>query len=186
MTYRERRPRMSAAERADLWTRWKQGERLSDITMALARPPRTVYNHIQKTGGIPERPRQRAARALSVVEPELISRGLVEKLRVRVIAHQLGRAASTVSRNITRNGGEAAERAVRAVQAASRRAARPKPCKLTQHPRLRRLVAGKLEERWSPQQIAGGLPRTLPTEPTLQVSHEKIYRALFLQAHEAL
>ena len=186
MTYRARRPRRSAAERADLWTRWKQGERLSDIATALARSPGAIYSRICHAGGIPDRPRQRAARTLSAAEREQISRGLAEQLGGRAIARQLGRAASTVSREIMRNGGAAAYRAVQADQAAWRRAARPKPCKLTRQPRLCRLVAGKREARWSPQQIAGWLQRTFPSEPALQVSHETIYRTLFLQARGAL
>ena len=185
MTYRARRPRRSAAERADLGTRWKQGERLSDIATALARSPGAIYSRIRHAGGIPERPRQRAARTLSAAERGQISRGLAEQLGVRAIARQLGRAASTVSREIMRNGGAAAYRAVQADQAAWRRAARPKPCKLTRQPRLCRLVAGKREARWSPQQLAGWLQRTFPSEPALQVSHETIYRTLFLQARGA-
>jgi IS30 family transposase len=170
MTYRRRRPRLPAAERTALWARWTQGERPSDIATALGRAPRTVYARIRKAGGIPERPRQRAARAHSAAEREQISRGLAEGLGVRAIARALGRAPSTVSREIARNGGAVTYRAVRADQAAWRRAARPKPCKLGQQPRLRRLVAEKLEARWSPQQIAGWLQRTFPTEPALNAA----------------
>jgi IS30 family transposase len=186
MTYRMRRPRLSAAERTELWVRWKQGERLSDIAAALGRAPATVYARIRKAGGIPERPRQRAARALSAAEREQISRGLAEGLGVRAIARALGRAPSTVSREIARNGGTEGYRAVRAEQAAWRRAARPKPYKLGQQPRLCRVVAEKLEARWSPQQIAGWLQRTFPAEPALQVSHETIYQTLYVQARGAL
>ena len=123
---------------------------------------------------------------LSAAKRELISLGLAEQMGIRAIARQLERAASTVIREISRNGGTAAYRAVRADQDASRRAARPKPCMLTQHPRLRRLVAGKLEARWSPQQLAGWLQRTFPTEPALQVSYDPICRMLFLRALGAL
>jgi IS30 family transposase len=151
MTCRMRLPRVSAAERAELWARWKQGERLRGIATALGRAPGTVYARIRKAGGIPERPRQRAARALSAAERELLSRGLAEGLGVRAIVRALGRAPSTVSREIARNGGAVAYRVVRDEQAAWRRAARPKPCKLGQQPRLCRLVAEKLEARWSPQ-----------------------------------
>ncbi|MBU6367825.1 MAG: hypothetical protein KJT01_16540 [Gemmatimonadetes bacterium] len=105
---------------------------------------------------------------------------------MRTIARQLRRSVCMVGREISRNGAAEAYRAVRPDQAAARRAACPKPCKLAQHARLRRLVAGELEARWFPQQIAGGLHRTFPTEPALQVAYETIYRTLFLQARGAL
>jgi IS30 family transposase len=147
MTYRKRRPRLSAAERTALWARWKQKERLSDIAAALGRAPGTVYARIQKAAGIPERPRHRAARALSAAEREQISRGRAEGPGVRAIARALERAPSTASREIARNGGALAYGLVCSNQAAQWRAARPKPCKLGQHPRLCRLVAERLEPR---------------------------------------
>jgi IS30 family transposase len=148
-----RRPRLSAAERAKLWARWKQGERLSDIATALGRAPGTCKPEYGRPTGSRSAPPQRAAKALE-------------------------RAPSTVRRAIARNGGGVAYRAVCAERAAWRRAARPKPCKLGQQPRLRRLVAEKLEARWSPQQIRGWLPSSFPAALALQVSHETICQTL--------
>jgi IS30 family transposase len=124
--------------------------------------------------------------ALSAGDREEISRGLVAGHSLRAIARQLGRAASTISREVRRNGGRTAYRATPAEQAAWDRARRPKPCKLARSPFLRRAVSGKLRCNWSPEQIAGWLKRTHPEEPAKQVSHETIYRSLYIQARGVL
>jgi IS30 family transposase len=138
------------------------------------------------TGGIRPPPRQRSRLALTLAEREEISRGLARNQSLRVIAARLGRAPSTISREVNRNGGLRHYRASRADQAAWDRAQRPKPCKLASEPELSRLVAGKLRAHWSPEQIAGWLKRTYPEHENRQVSHETIYRTLFIQARGAL
>lgn len=186
MGNRKGRGHLSPSERAEVWRRWRTGERLAEIARALQLSEIGVYQHIRKAGGIAERPRQRAAHALTAAEREMISRGLAKAQSFRAIAQQLGRWTSTVSREVGRNGGRGAYRAVRAEAAAWERASRPKQCKLATHARLRRLVAAKLEAKWSPEQIAGWLKRQFPSQPELHVSHETIYRTLFLQARGAL
>jgi IS30 family transposase len=124
--------------------------------------------------------------ALTLSEREEISRGVVAGDSMRSIAESLGRAASTVSREISRNGGRRRYRATVAEQAAWDRAHRAKPCKLAQNRRLARLVAKKLQLEWSPQQIAGWLKHKYPEDENYQVSHETIYRSLYVQARGAL
>jgi IS30 family transposase len=124
--------------------------------------------------------------AISLVEREEISRCLVEGLSIRAIAARLARAPSTISREITRNGGRASYRAIQADQDAWRRAQRPKPCKLVELPGLARIVTARLEMQWSPEQIAGWLKHTYPGDPSHYVSHETIYRSLYIQARGAL
>ena len=138
------------------------------------------------TGGIRPPPRQRSRLALTLAEREEISRGLACGLSLRAIAARLDRAASTISREIKRNGGYADNRATQADQSAWDRARRPKRCKLAGHRSLRRAVAAKLKTHWSPEQIAGWLKREYPQDESHQVSHETIYRTLFVQARGAL
>jgi IS30 family transposase len=166
--------------------RWKRGETQEAIARALgcARPPVTRWLH--RTGGFEPVVRRRAARVLSRAEREEISRGVAAGASVRALARQLGRAPSTVSRELTRNGGRSVYRAEPADRAAWARACRPKPCWLAQHPRLRRCVTRHLARRWSPEQIAGWLQQTYPDCRAMQVSHETIYRSLFVQARGVL
>ena len=180
------RPRLSWTEKNELWQRWRRGESQSEIARALDRVSSCVYNAVAAEGGVAPRPRCRAARALSSQEREEISRGLAQGASFRVIGRRLDRAASTISREVTRNGGRATYRAAPAERRAWRQAERPKRCRLAQHPRLRRLVATKLARRWSPQQIAGWLRQTFPGDPDRQVSHETIYRSLFVQSRGVL
>jgi IS30 family transposase len=123
---------------------------------------------------------------LILVEREEISRGLSAGLAIRTIAAQLGRAPSTISREVNANGGRRRYRALQADRAAWAKATRPKACKLAERPRLRDIVEDKLRRRWSPQQISGWLKRTYPDEADMQVSHESIYRTLFVQSRGAL
>jgi IS30 family transposase len=180
------RPRLSWREKNELWERWRRGESPSEIARALQRVSTCVYNLVAAHGGIAPRPRGRAARALSSQEREEISRGLAQGESFRAIGRRLGREASTISREVARNGGRARYRAAAAERRAWRHAERPKPCRLAQHGRLRRLVALQLARRWSPQQIAGWLRQTFPSDPELQVSHETIYRSLFVQSRGVL
>jgi IS30 family transposase len=137
-------------------------------------------------GGIRPAERKRSRLALTLNEREEISRGLVSGLSLRAIARQLGRASSSISREVQRNGGQNQYRANQADKAAWERAHRPKPCKLVLHPKLARQVARLLKRQWSPEQIAGGLKRRYKDEADMQVSHETIYRSLFVQTRGAL
>jgi len=181
-----RRIYYSAAQRAEIWDRWQAGESMSSIGRRFDRESSSVFSVISPTGGIRPPVRRRAARALSLGEREEISRGLSAHCSLRRIARQLGRAPSTISREILRNGGSDGYRATRSDQAAWDRALRPKPCKLACLPALARTVSGKLRRKWSPEQIAGWLKRAYPEEPQNQVSHETIYRSLFIQARGVL
>jgi IS30 family transposase len=181
-----RRIYYSAAQRAEIWDRWQAGESMSSVGRRFDRESSSVFSVISPTGGIRPPVRRRAARALSLGEREEISRGLSAHCSLRRIARQLGRAPSTISREILRNGGSDGYRATRSDQAAWDRALRPKPCKLACLPALARTVSGKLRRKWSPEQIAGWLKRAYPEEPQNQVSHETIYRSLFIQARGVL
>ncbi len=176
----------SPAQRSEMWDRWQRGESMSSIGRAFNRESSSVYGVLSPTGGIRPPPRKRSRLALTLSEREEISRGIALQLSVRAIALQLERSPSTISREINRNGGIDAYRATQADQATWDRAHRPKQCKLAGHPMLKRMVASKLKHHWSPKQIAGWLKRTYPFEAHKQVSHETIYRSLFIQARGAL
>jgi IS30 family transposase len=185
MGYRTR-IQYTEADKALMWERWRRGESLNSIGRLFDRRHTTVQQMLARTGGIQPPPRRRSRLSLTLAEREEISRGLMAGLSVRRIAASLGRAPSTVSREIERNGGQRAYRASTADEAAWDRARRPKRCKLALHPALARLVAHKLQLEWSPRQIAGWLRRSYPDDETRQVSHETIYRTLFIQARGAL
>ena len=180
------RRRLSWAQKAELWRRWRDGQSLSDIGRALERAPASVFQIVGAHGGIVPAPRRRSARVLRLCEREDISRALARGESLRQIGRQLGRAASTISREVQRHGGRARYRAAIADRRAWSLSRRPKRCRLAMHPRLRTLVAGKLARHWSPQQIAGWLRHTFPSDPTRQVSHETIYRTLFVQSRGVL
>jgi IS30 family transposase len=181
-----RRLRMSWQERNELWRRWRAGESLVDIATALGRDRTCVGDLVAAAGGIAPRAQRRSRLALTVCEREEISRGLAGQESVRGIAQRLDRAPSTISREIRRHGGRAAYRAQRADRRAWAQARRPKGCRLARSARLRRLIAAKLARQWSPQQITGWLRRTFPGDPDRQVSHETIYRSLFVQSRGVL
>jgi IS30 family transposase len=183
---RHRRRRFTPAERKDLWDRWKRGESAAAIGRALDRPQGSIHVELVKTGGIPPRERHRSRLALTLVEREEISRGIAAGESIRGLARQLGRAPSTVSREVNRNLGRAEYRATAADQRAWARAKRPQACKLRLSPKLRQLVAAKLQADWSPEQIAGFLKDTFPDDQTMRVSHETIYLTLFIQTRGAL
>ncbi len=176
----------TSAERAQMWRRHTQGDTICAIARDLARHPSTVHKALARSGGIRPAPKRRSARVLTPSEREEISRGLAAGQSMRAIAAHLGRSPSTVSREIERNGGPRHYRAAVADEAAWQRAQRPKACKLAENPPLARVVAAKLKKRWSPRQIAGWLKRIFPDDPSLQVSHETIYKTLFIQARGAL
>ena len=176
--------RYSSQEKAELWTRWKRGESPTDIGCALARDRSAIRYVVAAQGGIP--PPTRSRLALRVEEREEISRGLACGDSLRQIGRRLGRAPSTVSREVHRHGGRTRYRAAVADTRAWAHAHRPKPCRLAGSVVLRTLVATKLARDWSPQQIAGWLRRTFPDDPCLHVSHETIYRSLFVQSRGVL
>ena len=181
-----RRIYYSSAQRSEIWDRWQAGESMSSIGRRFDRESSSVFSVISPTGGIRPPVRQRPKQALSLSEREEISRGLSTQCSLRSIARQLGRSASTISREVSRNGGLDRYRAARSDQVAWDRALRPKLCKLACRPVLSRTVSIKLRQQWSPEQIAGWLKRTYPGEPQNQVSHETIYRSLFIQARGVL
>lgn len=181
-----RRRALSMAARADLWARWKAGESMSDIGRALGKPPASIFALLAVHGGIARPPRRRAPRALTEAEREQISRGLAAEQSLRAIARTLRRPGSTISREVKRNGGRTHYRALDAERGAWRRAERPKPCRLAQESKLRALVAAKLQLEWSPEQIAGWLKRDYPHDARMHISHETIYRTLYVQARGAL
>ena len=185
MTYRTR-IKYTAEQKADIWDRWQRGESLKAIGRVFDRPSSSIFNHLAPSGGIRPSPRRRSRLALTLVEREEISRGVASQLSLRSIATQLGRSASTISREIQRNGGDGNYRAAQADQAAFDRGCRPKLCKLACNRSLSRAVATKLQLNWSPEQIAGWLKREYPDDESNQVSHETIYRSLFVQARGVL
>jgi IS30 family transposase len=169
-----------------VWDGYMQGQTVSQLARRFDKRQASMYQRIQASGGIRPTIPKRAARHLMLEEREEISRGLAAGCSLRQIAAGLGRAPSTVAREIEANGGRSNYRAARADRAAVQRRRRPKPCKLAASPRLQAMVEAKLEKRWSPEQIAGWLKRTYPDEVELQVSHETIYRTLYVQARGAL
>ena len=176
----------TAAEKSELWDRWRRGESLKAIGRAFGKPSSSIYVQVAPHGGVRPSPRRRSRLALTVSEREEISRGLASHQSVRSMARLLGRSASTVSRELSRNGGYDRYRAALADEKAWDRARRPKRCKLAISPWLRQAVASKLRLNWAPEQIAGWLKRAHPEDECYRVSHETIYRSLFVQARGVL
>jgi IS30 family transposase len=169
-----------------MWDRWQRGESLHQIARLFDRHHSSVRRILSETGGIRPAVRHRSERVLTLSEREEISRALMAGQSIRAVATRLNRAPSTISREIRRNGGKDHYRASGADQQAWDRARRPKACKLVRHRVLARLVAAKLQQQWAPEQIAGWLKRTYPGNEARQVSHETIYRSLFIQTRGAL
>ena len=176
----------SAAQRSEIWDRWQRGESMSSIARRFDRQSSSIFSVLSPSGGIRPAERRRSGRSLSLSEREEISRGLVAGRSLRAVAAQLGRAPSTISREVGRGGGRDRYRGTVSDQAAWDRALRPKPCKLACHPGLRRTVSRKLRRSWSPEQIAGWLKRSFPDDEQHRVSHETIYKSLFIQARGVL
>ncbi len=180
------RPGLSAEQKRELWSRWKAGQSLSDIGRGLGKHAGSVFGVLAAHGGIMPTPRRRSVLCLGSGEREEISRGLVAGFSFRQIAAQLGRPASTISREVSRNGGRRQYRATMAEGRAWHQALRPKPCLLAANPDLRSIVAAKLQDQWSPQQISGWLKIEHSHDRMMQVSHETIYKSLFIQARGVL
>ena len=177
---------LSAIEKGDVWSRWKAGQSLHEIGRALDKPHSCIRSVLLPRGGIPPAVRRRSRLALTLAEREDISRGIASDWPLREMARRLDRAASTLSREISRHGGRAVYRAQDADRRAWDSALRPKRCLLALNRKLRDLVASKLILDWSPEQISGWLKLQYPDDESLRVSHETIYRSLFIQARGVL
>ena len=183
---RRKRRWYTSVEKSEMWDRWQRGESLNAIARAFETSHSAITKNFARYGGFRPPDRQRSKLALTLSEREEISRGIVGGLSLRTIARQLGRAPSTICREINRNDGSQRYRANQAEKAAWDRAHRPKPCKLAGNLQLQRIIARKLQCHWSPDQIAGWLKKTYASNEKLQVSHETIYRSLFIQARGVL
>ncbi len=183
---RRKRRWYTASEKSVMWDRWQRGESLNAIARAFETSHSAISKNFVRYGGIRPLGQQRSRQALTLSEREEISRGIVVRLSLRTIARQIDRAPSTISREINRNGGLKSYRASQADKAAWNRAHRPKLCKLAGNLHLGRIIAGKLQRHWSPEQIAGWLKKAYAGNERLQVSHETIYRSLFIQARGVL
>jgi len=184
----KQRPRIyyTESQKALMWERWRKGDSLQQIAQLFDRNHSSIQGILAESGGIQPAPRHRSRLALTLAEREEISRSVAAGQSIRSMATLVGRAPSTISREIMRNGGQECYRASLADQAAWDRGRRPKACRLAGNRTLAHIVAGKLQLLWSPEQIAGWLKRTYPDDETFQVSHETIYRSLFIQARGVL
>jgi IS30 family transposase len=183
---KEGRPGLTEAQKMDMWRLWKAGRTQDAIAAALASSQTAIGVLLKERGGFAAVVRRRAPIALTLAEREEISRGLCAEESIRSIAKRLGRAASTISREVCRHSGRYGYRANHADYEAWVWALRPKRCLLARNERLRQVVAGKLAQRWSPQQICGWLKREYPDDESMHVSHETIYKSLFIQARGVL
>ena len=178
--------RLSASQKSDIWKRWKAGQSLHEIGRVFGRNHGAIYFLLSLHGGIAPAARRRSLITLTVAEREDISRGIASGSSIRAIAKGLQRAVSTVSREVARHGGPLQYRASEADHQAWESALRPKMCVLAVHAMLQSIVASKLILKWSPEQISGWLKIEYPEDQSMRVSHETIYRSLFIQARGAL
>jgi len=172
---------LNAEQRRRLWVRWRQGDSIAEIARELGQYAATVRWILQRRGGISPQEHQRSVRVLSLAERESVSRGLAQAKSLQQIAVELGRSASTISREVKRHGGREQYRAEHADRRAWKNAQRPKICVLASRHRLQRVVAGKLKRNWSPEQIARWPKLAYPADGTMRASHETIYRSLYVQ-----
>lgn len=185
MAYRKR-VFFTEKQKSEIWDRWQRGESMSSIGRVFDRGSSSIYPLLERAGGIRPPTRTRSRLALTLDEREEISRGLVAKRSVRCIARGLCRAPSTISREVCRNGGSGSYRAAASDTKAWDRGRRPKPCKLVGNAYLCRIISTKLHRKWSPQQIAGWLMHEHPDDEDKRISHETIYRSLFIQTRGVL
>src|SRR5919201_4318361 len=181
-----RGPYLTEAEKAEVWARRRRGESTPVIARRLGRNRHAIWRLLKLTGGVPPRPRKRSRRELTTGEREEISRGLAAGKSCREMGRLIGRPASTVSREVRRNGGRRGYRAAAAEEASWRRHRRPKPSKLALFPQLRAEVVARLKLNWSPQKISAWLKLAYPAQPEMQISHETIYLSLFVQGRGTL
>ena len=177
---------MSDDQKNALWERWRSGESISEIGRAMGKPPGSVYTILRTGGGVYRPPRRRKVGHLTLQEREEISRGLARGESMRKIAARLGRSPSTISREIARNKGCVKYRAIDAHDRAWYEAKRVKPCKLDENQVLADFVRDRLEQDWSPEQISGFLSVMHPNNPAMRVSHETIYKTLYIQSRGVL
>lgn len=184
----KQKPRIyyTESQKALMWERWKQGDSLQMIAQLFDRNHSSIQRILAESGGIRPAQRCRSRLALTLAEREEVSRAIVTGVSIRALARRLGRAPSTISRELRRNGGREAYRATQADQHAWDQARRPKPYKLTESRMLANMVASKLQLQWSPEQIAGWLKQLFTRHEEYHVSHETIYRSLYIQARGAL
>jgi IS30 family transposase len=184
----KQRPRIhyTESQKALMWERWKQGDSLQMIAQLFDRNHSSIQPILAETGGIRPPPRHRSRLALTLTEREEVSRAVVAGVSIRAIAARIGRAPSTISRELQRNGGRTQYRAVQADQHAWDQARRPKHCKLAENRMLANMVTSKLQLQWSPEQVAGWLRQLFPSYEEYHVSHETIYRSLYIQARGVL
>ena len=182
----KKRSRISPAEKTDIWKRWKAGQTLHEIGRSYGKPHNSIRGVLLPRGGITPVARRRSRLALTLAEREDISRGIACCLSIREIARRLNRAASTVSREVLRHGGRPEYRANKADTQAWESAWRPKRCLLALNHKLRNIVTSKLILDWSSEQISGWLKIQYPDDQSMRVSHETIYRSLFIQARGVL
>lgn len=180
------RPGLPSAKRQLVWEMWREGNSISEISRTVGSPPGSIFSILLPYGGIYQPPQKRRLGCLSLAEREEISRGVAAGLSYRAIAASLGRSPSTVSREVARNKGRRRYRAADADDRAYRRARRGQRCKLAKNPPLRNYVAARLGEDWSPEQIAGTLRKRFPPGHRMRVSHETIYKSLFIQSRGVL
>ena len=183
---RRRRPGLSASQKQELWERWKRGQSMNEIARAFGKERGSIHSVLSYTGGFEPPTRHRSRLALSLSEREEISRGLAKGQSMRMIASSIQRAPSTVSREIGRHHGRAEYRAAEADRRAWNSGLRPKRCRLAIHRRLQKIVSEKLSLNWSPEQISGWLKWQYPDDTEMHISHEAIYRSLFIQARGVL
>src|SRR5215469_4115374 len=183
---RRKRSKLSPAQKTEIWKRWKVGQSLHEIGRAFDKPHTTIHQFLLLSGGIRPAARRRSRLALTLAEREDISRGIASGSSIREIARGMSRAASIVSREVTRHGGRPAYRAHDADRQAWVSALRPKCCLLAVNRKLRDMVASKLILDWSPEQISGWLKTRYPTDESMRVSYETIYRSLFIQSRGVL
>ena len=185
MKYRQR-TFYSDEQKWEMWDRWQRGDAMSSIGRCFDRASSSIFPHLAVTGGIRPPDRRRSRFALTLIEREEISRGLAAKSSLRAIARILKRSPSTISREVHRNGGRKAYRAAHSDWRAWDCAKRPKFCKLSFNAPLCHWISRKLCLKWSPEQIAGWLKRAHPDEEQNRVSHETIYRSLYVQTRGVL
>ena len=183
---RRRRRGLSAPQKQELWERWKRGQSMNEIARAFGKERGSIHSVLSYTGGFEPPTRHRSRLALSLSEREEISRGLAKGQSMRMIASSIQRAPSTVSREIGRHHGRAEYRAAEADRRAWNSGLRPKRCRLAIHRRLQKIVSEKLSLNWSPEQISGWLKWQYPDDTEMHISHEAIYRSLFIQARGVL
>lgn len=172
---------MDEIKKAIIWNKWEKGHSMNVIARLINKPPATVFSYLRYHGGIQPYKRVRTTQNLTLEDREEISRGLAADLSIRSISRSLGRHASTISREIKKNGGSALYRASIANKNSWKRGKRPKQCLLTRNVKLKDLIVCKLTKNWSPEQISGWLKLTFPDNGSMRVSHETIYKSLFIQ-----